>query len=214
MKKKTILEVVTENIETLQKINTHTELREWGVKQGFDNRSAFPKYKAALLTHGINYDLIKTGIVQQSEEERRSKCTHKVTLFVDAKASANGFGICDANENVLWYGKFYYQEDAGEQSKAELCAASKAVWLASKIKEAINAEIIELELFVDAQWLTYQSHGGQKGYKLTQQSKKLGVILDVQWIPGKKNPADVWTTASGYKKWNDNDLATLAIPVK
>lgn len=213
MAKKTISQIVKENETALKAFTTHTELRNWAITNGMDNRSAFPKFKDGLLLIGIDYEQIKTGIQSVAKEELQASCTHVVTLYVDAKASAGRYGITDQDGNVLMHGRFFDNDDAGEQSRAELCAADKAVWLASKVKEAIGAKAIALNLLVDAQWLTYQDHGGQKGYKLTQSAKKLNIILNVEWIPGRQNPADEWTTANGYKKWSDNNLADLAKPI-
>lgn len=211
----TIKEKVLANSETLKALGTsHTQLKEWAFAQGMDNKSAFPKFKNALLEIGLDYELIKTGLHTISAEVLESKITHKVTFYTDAKASAGKFGICGINGEVVWYGNFFPNENADEQSRAELAAAEKAVWLASKVKEVIGAEAIELELIVDAQWLTYQDHSKQKGYVLTQKCRKYGIKLNVTWIPGVSNPADKWTTASGYKKYQDNDLTALAIKIE
>lgn len=204
--KKTIKTQVLEAAETLKAFTTHVQLREWAISQGMDNRSAFPKFKAALLEIGIDYDYVKTGTFASARVEP----THEVTLYTDAKASAGRYGITDKDGNVLWHGRFFDTDDAGEQSRAELCAAEKAVWLCSKIKEAIGAPAIKLTLLTDAQWLTYQDHSGQKGYVLTQKSRKFGIEISVEWIPGKENPADKWTVESGFKKWSDNNLSELA----
>jgi hypothetical protein len=208
--KKTIAQQVAEAESLLRTLGTHTELREWAIKNGMDNRSAFPKFKAALLNIGIDYDKIKTGIHAMKAAEVENAITHEVTLYTDAKASAGRYGICDKIGNVVMHGRFFDDDDAGEQSRAELCAAKKAVWLASKIKEAVGATAIKLTLLVDAQWLVWQDHAGQKGYVLTQMARKYNIQLSVEWIPGSENPADKWTVASGYKKWSDNDLVSLA----
>lgn len=207
----TIKDKVIANSDLLKNMKTHTELRKWAIENEMDNRSAFPKFKTALNEIGVDYDEIKTGINTQQKNELLNKIEYTTTLYVDAKASAGKFGITDENGEILWYGRFFDDDNAGEQSRAELAAAKKAVWLASKIKESVGANSIELILYVDAQWLTYQDHSGQKGYALTQLAKKYDIDLHVQWISGKDNPADEWTTASGYKKWSDNDLSLLAI---
>ena len=212
--KKTIKDIVVDNSELLKGMKTHTDLRNWAIKQGFDNRSAFPKFKTALNEIGLDYDGIKTGINKSSTEKLENEITHSVTMYCDAKASAGRFGITDEDGNVLWHGRFFEDDDAEEQSRAELSAAKKAVWLASKVKESIGAKAIEFNLIIDAQWLTYQTHGGQKGYALTVLARKYNIKLNVQWIPGKDNPADEWTIANGYKKWQDNDLKALAIPIE
>lgn len=213
MAKETIKDKIISNANLLKGMKTHTELRNWAIKQGFDNRSAFPKFKTALNSIGLDYDQIKTGVHSSEKENLEQKITHSVTLYCDAKASRGKYGITDADGNVVWYGKFFDTDEYAEQSDAELSAAKKAVWLASKVKEAIGADAIELNLIIDAQWLTYQTHGGQKGYALSVLARKYNIKLNVEWISGKENPADKWTTENGFKKWQDNNLKDLAMPI-
>ncbi len=209
MAKKTIAQIVKENETELKIAVNHTELRSWAIEKGFDNRSAFPKFKNALLEIGIDYDEMK-GITNHIQgKELEDQIENSVTLYTDAKASYGNYAICDKDGNALWYGKFFPEDNAGEQSRAEVASAKKAVWLASKIKEAIGNKPIHLNLIVDAQWLCYQDHSGQKGYVLTQLAKKHGIMLEVTWIKGTENPADEYTTKAGYKKWQDNDLTKL-----
>ena len=152
-------------------------------------------------------------VIDDNAEDLQKSIKYSLTLYCDAKASAGRYGICDKDGNVVWHGRFFEEDDAGEQSRAELSAAKKAVWFASKVKESLEQNALMLNLFVDAEWLTYQDHGGQKGYVLTQIARKYNIKLNVSWIPGVENPADEWTTASGFKKWSDNDLTKLAEPI-
>lgn len=210
----TIKEKVLAAKDQLIGLTNHSDLRNWAINNGMDNRSAFPRFKLALKEIGIDYNQMRSGRSQKESEELNQAIHFSVELYVDAKASYGKFGITDKDGDVLWYGKFFDNDEAGEQSAAELSAAKKAVWLASKIKEAINENAIELILYVDAQWLTYQDHYGQKGYVLTLLAKKYNIKLDVKWVKGVDNLADKWTTTSGYKKWSDNDLSSLAQPLK
>ena len=210
----TIKDKVIENSELLKSMKTHTELRQWAIQQGFDNRVAFPKFKLALNEIGLDYDKIKTGIYKTKSEELEKSINYSLTLYSDAKASAGRFAICDKDGNVVWYGRFFETDDADEQSRAELSAAKKAVWFASKVMEYIGQKSLMLNLYVDAEWLTYQEHSGQKGYILTQMARKYNIKLDVSWISGKENPADEWTIASGFKKWSDNDFKSLVEKTK
>jgi len=211
-KKQTIKQRVIASVDFLKSLTTTKELRNWALQNGMDNRSAFPKFKAALEEIGVSYYGMKSEMIASAAAALEEQIKHEVTLYVDAKASAGRYGICDGEGEVLWHGRFFDNDDAGEQSEAELCAAEKAVWLASKIKEAVGATAIKLNLMVDAQWLTYQDHTGQKGYKLTHQARKFNIKLNVEWLPGTINPADKWTTSSGFKKWSQNNLAAMAKP--
>jgi len=201
--------------DELKEMKTHGELRQWAIANGMDNRSAFPRFKKSLLDIGIDYNAIRSGIKKEKRKALEQAVNYETTLYVDAKASADRFAITDEDGNVLWYGRFFDNDRDydGEQSSAELAAAKKAVWFAGKIKETLNEDAIRLNLYVDAQWLLYQDHPGQKGFVLTQLANRYNVQLNLEWIPGKDNPADEWTTASGYQKWSENDLSALAQPV-
>lgn len=214
MKKLTTKELVKQNEQALKILTTHTELRAWALQNGLDSAAGFSNFKKGLLEIGIDYEAIRSGITTEQRKELISSITHEVTLFTDAKASAGRYGICDVNGDPLWYGRFFDNDDAGEQSRAELCAAEKAVWLASKIAEAAGLKAIKLILKTDAQWLVYQDHSKQKGYVLTQKSKKLNIDLVVEWVPGVENPADKYTVCSGFQKWQDNNLASLPVLIE
>lgn len=204
----TIVEKVKGAEEQLKAMQTNRELRAWAVANGMDNRSAFPKFKKALLEIGIDYDVIKHAREAEREETLESQVTHEVIMFTDAKAATQKFAVCDENGEVLWYGKFFNGE-GDEQSDAELDAAKKAVWLAGKIKEEMKFPALRLILNVDASWLCYQDHAGQKGFALTILARKNNIQLFMNHIPGAINPADKFTVLTGYKKWQDNDLKSL-----
>lgn len=145
---------------------------------------------------------------------RATKGKHKVILYSDAKAGTGRFGITDISGNPLWHGDFTEgdkKNGAKDQSRGELCAAGKAVFLANKIKEAANLDTLHLTLYIDAKWLIYISKPTQKGHYLTYLAQRYGITIEVHWIPGVKNPADKWTIAKTFKEWQDNDLKSLII---
>ena len=210
-KPQSIKDKVLKDKEQLKEMKTPSELRTWAISNGMDNRVAFPKFKIALQEIGIDYNNLRNEKKQECAEMLNNQVTHEVTLYSDAKASNDKFGITDEDGNVLWYGKFFDNDTDynGEQSSGELAAAKKAVWLATKIKEAAGLSAMRLILMVDAQWLTYQDKFKQKGSILTYMANKNNIDLIVQWIPSKDNPADKWTISSGFKKWSDNNLKDL-----
>lgn len=69
MKKLTIKDQVIAAKETLTLLKTTKELREWAIANGMDNRSAFPKFKSALLEIGISYDGIKSESIQAKADQ-------------------------------------------------------------------------------------------------------------------------------------------------
>lgn len=165
---------------------------------------------------GLDYYALRGENRAATADKLREAVSHEVTLFVDAKARCQRFGICDQAGEVLWYGIFFEDDqsfnygDRNEQSACECAAARKAIWLASKIKEAAGAVAIRLNLKVDAQWLV---SGGGKSAILQSDARRFNIELNLEWIAGTSNPADEFTTASGFKKWSDNDLKSRALPV-
>jgi hypothetical protein len=193
-------------------------LRQWSEAQGFGNRSAFPRFKAALLEIGLDYEALRSGTSAAKRAEVAAAITHEVTLFTDAKARCERFAVCDREGQVVWFGRFFDGEGS-EQSAAELEAAKKAVWLAGKVREALGVPELRLNLMVDAEWLTWANARAEGDFKtggkakvLAQLAERAGLQLHVEWVRGTSNPADRWTTSSGYQKWQNytTGLAALA----
>jgi hypothetical protein len=216
-KKLTIADKVLAAATVLKSFETHSQLRQWAIDNGMDNRSAFSNFKKALKEKlGIDYAAVRNTINEGVKADLLKDITHEVTLYSDAKASHNRFAVTDKNGTPVWFGMFFKDDNYynGEQSTGELSAAAKAVWFASKVKEYFNFKAIRLNLFVDAQWLTYQDHAKQKGYVLTKMAKQYNIDLHVNWIPGTENPADEYTTTKGFLKWSDSDFRLLADEIK
>lgn len=207
-KKLTAKQVVAQNLEALRGLNA-AGLFQFSRENGFDSRAGFPAFKRALLEQGIDYTALRDGARAEKAEALNSACAFEVTLYSDAKARCDRFAICDRDGDVVWFGRFF-DDDAdynGEQSTGELSAAKKAIWLTSKVKEAMNQPAIRLSLIVDANWLCTLSG---KAEALAILARKFGIDLNMQWIPGTENPADKFTTASGYLSWKDCALENLA----
>ncbi|MCG3206304.1 MAG: hypothetical protein KCHDKBKB_03038 [Elusimicrobia bacterium] len=216
--KLTIKDKVTAAINELRGMN-HGQLFQWSRENGLDSRAGFSAFKKALLANGIDYDALRSGHQAAKAEALTAACTHEITLYSDAKASCDRFAICDEDGEVVWYGRFFDDDRDGyngEQSSGELSAALKALWFARQAANAAGQQAVKLTLIVDAQWLCSLSG---KPAILAQAAKRMNLDLTMEWIRGTSNPADKWTTATGFKKWNDGDLASLitvigAEPVK
>ena len=209
--KKSSKEIVAENVESLRKM-TVAELVQFGKSNGFDSRAGFAAYKRALSASGINFDALNAARREAKAEALETACKHSLTFYSDAKASAGRFAICAKSGEVVWYGRFFDGEGS-EQSQAEMEAAKKAVWLASKVAESLGEAAIALTLKVDAEWLCWANGTdpkvGGKAKALRETAQYLNVALTVEHIAGESNPADRWTTERGFKKWSDNNLAAL-----
>ena len=213
--KQTKKQLVAENAEALKAMSV-AELTQFGRDHGCDSRAGFAAYKKALAEIGIDFDALRDQRREEKAEARQAACTHEVTLISDAKARTQRFGITDAAGNPVWFGRFFDDDRDfnGEQSSGEMAAAKKAVWLARQIGNAVGAQAVKLTLKVDAEWLTWangtDAKVGGKARALREQAERCNICLEVVHIAGASNPADALTVCSGYKKWQDNDLAALA----
>lgn len=207
----TILKKVQENIEDL-KVMSFEELNKWSLRKGINSRSGFSYFKKALFECGIDYDQLKFKRDLENIEKIRSKVTHEITFYSDANAKYEKFAVTDKEGDPVWYGRFFHEDYdfKGHQASAELSAAKKAVFLASKVAENIQGNI-SLKLYVDAEWLTFMD--GKVSWKLWHQAKKLNVDLHVIWVKSAENLADPYTRDEDYKNWKENDFSTMATPL-
>lgn len=217
MKPKTTKQLVEEHRDRVSKFTTTDEIKAFIAEIGCNTQQRWSKAVAAIIEcGGPDYYALRGEVRASTAEALRSQVTHETTLFVDAKARCQRFAVCDQDGKVLWYGIFFEDDqsfsygDRNEQSACECAAARKAIWFASKIKEAVGAQALRLTLKVDAQWLVT---GAGKATILQSDARRFSIDLNLEWIAGTTNPADSWTTSKGFKKWSDNDLAKLAKPI-
>ena len=208
--KPTAKQVVTDRREELAAMGA-AELLSAGKAAGFDSRAGFAAWKRALLAAGIDYEAIRDQARSDRQVARAARVSHELVLFSDAKARTGRFAICDADGQPVWYGRFFDDDRDfnGEQSSGEMAAAKKAAWLASRVAAGVNGSV-HLTLRVDAKWLTWANcraagdyKTGGKARSLSEAAERLGVVLTVEHVAGAANPADKWTTASGYQRWQD-----------
>jgi len=202
----TIKDQVTAAAEQLRGMSTQ-ELYNYAVHRGWDNRSAFARFKSALADNDIVWVERKDRLADKAKD-LASKDAPTIIMYTDAASTHNRFAICDQDGEPIWYGQFF--EGVSEQSEAELEAAKKALWLANKIKEDAGLDVLRLELRTDAEWLTWANvvaegdPRGGKARELGARAVRLGIALFVQHIPGVNNPADSYTRTSGFLKWNES----------
>jgi hypothetical protein len=213
----TVRETIQTNRDEYLAAKTSEELKSLFQRDGLATQHRWNKAVAAVIElGGVDYYAVRGEQRAATAEALRQQVTHEVELFVDAKARCQRFAITDANGSVVWYGIFFEDDrsfsygDRNEQSACECAAARKAIWLASKIKEAVNATAIRLHLNVDAQWLTTLAG---KATILASDARRFNIELDMKWVEGTSNPADSWTTAGGFKRWNDEPIEHLAVAI-
>ncbi len=217
MKAKTTKQLVLENKERVLTLKTTQEISTFIAEIGCKTQQRWGKAVAAIIEiGGPDYYALRGESRAATADALRQLVSHEVELFVDAKARCQRFGITDAAGKDLWFGIFFEDDqsfsygDRNEQSACECAAARKAIWFASKIKEAAGAKAVRLTLNVDANWLVTLAG---KATILATDARRFNIELNMNWVSGTSNPADRLTTASGYKKWSDNDLVALAKPI-
>lgn len=219
MKKLTTKEMVFEHAERVKNLKSTQEISAFIAEIGCKTQQRWGKAIAAIIeAGGPDYYALRGESRAASADALRASVTHEVTLFVDAKSRCQRFAICGDDKKVAWFGIFFEDDqsfsygDRNEQSACECAAARKAIWFASKIKESVGAMAIRLNLNVDANWLCTLAG---KATILASDARRFNIELNMNWIQGTSNPADSWTMASGFKKWNDagNNLAGMAKPI-
>lgn len=212
--KTTIKQLVQEHSERVKGFKSTQDIRAFIEEIGCKTQTRWGKAVAAIIeVGGPDYYALRGETRATAADALRNSVTHEVELFVDAKARCQRFAICGRDQKVAWFGIFFEDDqsfsygDRNEQSACECAAARKAIWFASKIKEAVGARAIHLTLNVDANWLCTLAG---KASVLASDARRFNIELNMNWIAGVSNPADHFTTASGFKSWKDNDLAALA----
>lgn len=184
---------------------------------GCATQARWRKAVAAIIeVGGVDYYAARGEQQAATTEQLRASVTHEMTLYVDAKARCHHFGICGEDRKMVMHGRLFedsniacYPGYHGEQSNAEVCAALVAIDLAAAAKRAVQAQAIRLNLIVDAQWLCTLAG---KALPLASAARRHNIDLNVEWISGQSNPADAWTTASGYVALRDVNLPALLKP--
>lgn len=211
----TVRKFVKENIDDLRELTIH-QLKAVSSDLGIGTTVFLDTFRRILLEKGPDYYESKRNceVIISDEKPKTNNIIRDLTLYSDAKASKERFGVTDAKGNGVFYGKIFDLEFNGEQSNSEMIAAKKAVLFASKVAAAAKCKI-RLTLFVDAQWLLYANKvklgesGGGKARELGDFALRHDIDLEVKFVKGVDNPADKYTVGGGYRKIDDNDLVAL-----
>ena len=204
-----IAAIVAENAEDLKELTSHGDLFRWAKDNDLATKTKFPKFKSELRKQiGHDYDELRAIAkesyeqdIQQKAQELNEKAEQgpRLVLNTAGDAEVGTYAVC-AGESVLWYGDFFEDDkdyEEGDQTSADVSAMKKAVWLATKIKEAAEAETLMLELHVVNHEVPVP----------TSACVKAGLGLDFQIIDGV--PANEWCRENGYKSWRQVSLPEL-----
>ena len=204
-----IAALVEENAEELGAMTTHSELYAWAKEQELATKSKFPKFKTEIRKQlDLDYDELRAEAKKRYEEELEAKAEAlnaeskdgpRVVLNAAGDAEVNSFAVCKG-EKVLWYGTFHPDDKHydGEQTTADVEAMKKAVWLATKIKEAAKVETLMLELHVC----------NHEVPKPTGACVKAGLGLEFH-LNDQGVPAVDWCRENGFLGWREVALPPL-----
>lgn len=192
-KKKTISDVVGENIGTLKNLD-YAGLVKWGKENIADNRAAYTRYIAALESFGINYKhertcyKIGTKIASMDRDDFTDEKDYPyIDLYCDGYFKKNRYCVYSKSlKRSIAYGRL--EVDCEHQADAEFYAAMEAIKIADDIRDNIGADYINLVLYTDASWLTYRK--GRISGKLWDFANEGQVILEMKYVPSEENPAD------------------------
>ncbi len=200
----TICKIVSDNAETLKSMKSHDDLRIFGQKHGFTNPQAFGRYKAALKTIDVDYQLL------------RDKKYHVPSFIGPTKyryslASAyneNNYAITANDGTVLWHGT--HKKKNVLQIDGVVDAARKSVWFTNKLRELSEIDAMSLQLMLDPLFVDERTGGNARLETLREYGRSLHILVEPIAVSREKNPAYPATKLQGWRRWDDNDLGKIA----
>jgi hypothetical protein len=204
----TIAAAVTADAEQLKAMSTHAQLYGWAKAHGL-NGIQFAAVKHAMRTIGVDYDAIREHVTRQRLCELNADAAEGVPVIYLSAAGAdavNSYAVCDGEGTVLWYGTFHERDRhyrKGNQVSADLSAAGKAIFLASKARTLAKVELARLHLSLTNPHV-------DTGY-LIREATAWRLLLDIEINDDPNNPpaAVAWCEHPGFQDWKDADLPAL-----
>lgn len=207
--------IIAENKNELKQATTHTVLKEFAEEQGWMNKNDFGKFKVSLRKLGVDYEQLREETFKELDLKRAKEldalddsapCVYLMTGAVDDESSGTGsFAIIGEDGEAYWYGAFFGDDltyNPGDLVSAEQSVAEKAVWFAAKCLREKGIECGRVEITTtcpDLDETTLKSRG-----------VRLGVKVGVHVNDEDLRAVDM-AEAPGFKKWQENDLASLVM---
>lgn len=205
--------ILAEHKTILKEATTHETLKEFAAEHGFNNQSDFGKFKHSLKKLGVNYDELRAATFAARDEQQAQLLDSLdddapwLALWVaahdeDGKAA---FAIVSDDRDALWYGNFFDDDRIwvkGNLVSAEQSVADKAVFLASKALKQAGHELGRVEITTTCPDLDTTA--------LKSSGARLGVAVELI-VDDDDDRALVMAKEPGFKKWQDNDLASLVV---
>ena len=205
----TITAAVTEDADQLKAMTTHGELYRWAKERGLVGNQ-FWAVKHELRKIDVDYDSIRDKVTRQRLAELTvASATTALPVIALSAAGADevaSYAVCDDEGTVVWYGTFHERDRLyckGNQASADTSAASKAIFIASKARQAANLEHAQLNLtltnpHVDTDYLVRDAT-----------TSRLLLHIEINDDPADPPAATAWCENPGFQHWSQTDLAAL-----
>lgn len=211
----TIDALVAEHKTELKAMTSHKQINAFAEDHDLMTKNDFPKLKFSLRKIGVHYNKLRDAAQADYDDhlaevaadlDKTDEPLPTITLWAAASEGDDGsgcFAVVDEDDTPLWYGNFFADDRIripGDIVSAEQSAAEKAVWLASKAMDAADVDrghVIITTTCPHLETKALKSAGAKHDLKVT-------VTLD----DDDMRAVDMADTP-GYKRWQDNDLASL-----
>lgn len=198
---------VSERADELRTHTTHRAIRAWAEALDLtDPPGQWVKVKTELRKQlDIDYDQLRerTVLNESAEVKAAAADAPSVTLCVAGDAEVGSYAVCHPiNDTESWYGTFHPKDRTyveGDDLSAETSAALKAVFLAGKLREKIDAPAVALTIFT--------THPDLTADDLVAEATRARIAVTVEHT--EQNPAVALTRAPGYREWREIRLDSL-----
>jgi hypothetical protein len=197
---------VREGADDLRAAQDHRAIRAWADEHNLVGRSQWPKVKTELRKQlGIDYEQLREDTLARESDElaAASEQAATVRLFVAADAEIGTYAISSASDDTeAWYNTFHSKDRTyrrNDDLSAERSALDKAVFLAGKVREALEVPAINL--------VAMTSHPDLTADDVAANAIRHKVALTVEHV--EQNPAVALCAAAGYREWREIRLPSL-----
>jgi hypothetical protein len=205
----TITAAVTADAERLQAMTTHADLYGWAKERGLVGIQ-FGAVKHELRKIGVDYNSIRDEVTRQRLADITGAIGETdlpvIALSAAGADEVGSYAVCDDEGTVVWYGTFHQRDRLyckGNQASADTSAASKAIFVASKARQAAGIEYARLNLtlanpHVDTDYLVREAT-----------TRRLVLHLEINDDPADPHAATAWCENPGFQDWKQADLSAL-----
>lgn len=197
---------VKPNLTELEAMPTHRELYAWAKENNFNTQTLFPILKREWRKYGIEYDELRAATLNAEFREMTEAAENapELSLWIYTDAEHGVFAVSSDDGSSAWYGEFHEEDRIfrfdGDQVKADLSAADKAVFLAGEARKEIDVPVVRLTLRTSNHEVTSDL--------LAKACLTHKVVVTVE-VVNDENPATEWVMQPGFASWRDIRLDRL-----